>query len=81
MSQELKFRPDGRVLAVAYVDGGVGLWDVAEGTPLRDGPTGSQEVYTLDWSPAGDVLVFPGGHLNFPHPWTSKFLQAGRSHC
>lgn len=25
--------------------------------------------------------VTPGGHLNFPHPWTSKFLQAGRSHC
>src|SRR5579883_1376638 len=34
MSQELQFHPSGRVLTVGYVDGSVGLWDVATGKPL-----------------------------------------------
>ena len=60
MSHELRFSPDGKALAVAYVDGGVGLWDVASGKLLRQRPTGAEEVYTLDWSLAGDVLATAG---------------------
>jgi WD40 repeat protein len=60
MPQELHFSPDGLALAVAYVDGHVGLWDVARGALLHDRATGAEEVYTLDWSPAGDVLVTAG---------------------
>src|SRR5262249_42168524 len=57
---ELRFSPDGRVLAVAYVDGGIGLWDVATGRLLRARRAAAQEVYTLDWSPAGDLLATAG---------------------
>jgi WD40 repeat protein len=60
MSQELKFSPDGRTLAVGYVNGEIGLWDAAEGRLLRARASGAAEVYTLDWSPAGDVLAAAG---------------------
>jgi WD40 repeat protein len=60
MSQELKFSPDGRALAVGYVDGGVALWDSATGALLRSAATAGKEIYTLDWTPAGDVLVTAG---------------------
>src|SRR5205807_9077813 len=53
MTQELKFSPDGKTLAVAYVNGAVGLWDVATGGLLRSQATGAQEVYTLDWGKKG----------------------------
>jgi WD40 repeat protein len=60
MSHELKFSPNGRILAVAYVDGRVGLWSTATGQFLHEKPTGAREVYTLDWSPQGDVLATAG---------------------
>src|SRR5262249_52266321 len=60
MTQELAFSPDGKVLAAGYVDGTVALWDVASGALLRSQASGGAEVYTLDWSPAGDVLVTAG---------------------
>lgn len=59
-SQELQFSPNGKVLAVAYVDGSVGLWDVASGKLLVEHKTTAKEIYTLDWSPAGDVLATAG---------------------
>jgi WD40 repeat protein len=60
MSHELKFSPDGRILAVAYVDSRVILWDVSGGKCLHARETGAKEVYTLDWSPRGDVLATAG---------------------
>ncbi len=60
MSQELKFSPNGQVLAVAYVDGSVGLWNVENGNLLFASQTKGEEIYTLDWSPAGDVLATAG---------------------
>ena len=60
MSHELKSSPNGQVLAVAYVDGSVGLWDVDSGNLLFAHQTKAEEIYTLDWSPAVDVLATAG---------------------
>jgi WD40 repeat protein len=75
MTQELKFSPDSRTLAVGYVDGVVGLWDVAAGKLLRSNDSGAKEVYTLDWSPKGDLLVTAGreGKITL---WEPKELKA-----
>jgi WD40 repeat protein len=59
-TQGLKFRPDGKQLAVGYVDGSVGLWDVAAGKLERSAPAAVKEVYEVDWTPKGDVLVTAG---------------------
>jgi WD40 repeat protein len=56
MSHELKFSPDGNLLAVGYVDGGLGVWDVAGGDLLRSRATGA-EIFSLDWSRTGNVLA------------------------
>jgi len=73
MTQELRFDPTGRKLAVSYVDGRVGLWDVATGSLEHLCDTGAEEIYTLDWSPdgrrlaaaglKGDVLMLDGQNL------------------
>jgi WD40 repeat protein len=60
MTQGLKFRPDGKVLAAAYVDGTVGLWDVATGKMTHSAPAKVAEVYVVDWTPKGDLLVTAG---------------------
>jgi WD40 repeat protein len=48
------------VLAVAYVDGSVALWGVADGKLKHLARTGAKEVFTLDWSPSGEVLATAG---------------------
>lgn len=60
MSQELRFSLNNKVLAVAYVDGSVRLWDVDKGKSLFEHQTTAKEIYTLDWSPAGDMLATAG---------------------
>lgn len=60
MTQEIRFNPQGTVLATTYVDGSIGLWDVATGKSLRQEKTTGQELYTVDWSPKGDLLVTAG---------------------
>ena len=57
MTHQIAFSPDGRVLAAGYVDGAVVLWDVASGSMLRSETNIAEEIYTLDWSPQGDILV------------------------
>jgi WD40 repeat protein len=59
-SQELAFDPSGRRLAIAYVDGSIGLWDVSDGQLLASQASGCEEVYTLDWSPDGSLLATAG---------------------
>jgi len=59
-SHELKFSPDGRTLAVVYVDGSIGLWDVDSGQLLRTRKTSAKEIYSVDWSPRGDVIASSG---------------------
>jgi len=60
MTQGFKFRPDGKVLAVGYVDGTVGLWDVGTGKLTHSAPAQVKEVYDVDWTPKGDLLVTAG---------------------
>lgn len=60
LTQGLAFHPDGKTLAVAYVKGEVGLWDVDTGALIHCEPSGAAEIYSVDWSPEGDVLVSAG---------------------
>jgi WD40 repeat protein len=60
MTQEIRFNPAGTVLATTYVDGSIGLWDVATGKALHEAKTTGQELYSVDWNPKGDLLVTAG---------------------
>ena len=59
-SHELAFHPSGRILAVAYVDGSVGLWEAATGKLIAHQQPVAEEIYTLDWSPDGNLLASAG---------------------
>jgi WD40 repeat protein len=59
-SHGLAFHPTGETLAIAYVDGSIGVWDVAGGKLLHQRATAAEEIYRLDWSPRGDLLVSSG---------------------
>lgn len=60
MTQEIAFSPDGKTLATGYVDGTIALWGVETGKMLHSAPSGCSEVYSVDWSPKGDVLATSG---------------------
>jgi WD40 repeat protein len=77
MTQEIKFSPDGKILATGYVDGTIGLWDVATGKLLRSAESLCKEVYTVDWTPRGDVLVTAGreGKIVLWDPKELKILK------
>jgi WD40 repeat protein len=59
-SHELAFHPTGKKLAIAYVDGTVVVWDVSTGQALSEAKPGAEEIYALDWSPDGKLLVSSG---------------------
>jgi WD40 repeat protein len=59
MTQEIRFSPTGTVLATTYVDGTLGLWDVASGKSLQEVKATAEELYTVDWSPRGDLASRP----------------------
>ncbi len=61
-SQELTFHPTRPVIAVAYVDASIGLWNVETGELLHQANTTAEEIYTLDWSPDGEILASAGLH-------------------
>lgn len=60
MTHEIAFSPDGKLLAAAYVDGTIAIWNVATGEILRTVDTGCSQVQFLDWNPAGDLLASSG---------------------
>ncbi len=75
-SHELAFSPDGRTLAVGYATGDIALWDVAKGELIRKAKSGGEEVYSVDWNPAGDVLASSGrgGQVTLWNPATLEPL-------
>ena len=59
-SHDIAFHPSGRTVAISYADGSIVLWDVASGRKLREQRTQAEEIFTLDWSPKGDLLASGG---------------------
>jgi WD40 repeat protein len=74
MTQQIRFNPSGNVLATTYVDGSIGLWDVSNGMSLHQMKTTANELYTVDWSRRGDLLVTAGlkGKITL---WDAKELE------
>jgi hypothetical protein len=64
MSQGLKFDLTGKRLAVTYVDGSLGLWDVETGRSLNQAKANAAELYAVDWSPDGSLLVTCGNQAS-----------------
>ncbi|MEX2173981.1 MAG: hypothetical protein WD872_06430 [Pirellulaceae bacterium] len=59
-TQELAFHTTGKALAVAYADGSLRLWETATGRLLAEHEKIAEEIYTLDWSPSGELLASAG---------------------
>ena len=59
-TQELAFHPSGKTLAVAYADGSIRLWETATGDLIAEHENVADEIYTLDWSPDGELLASAG---------------------
>jgi WD40 repeat protein len=74
MSHELKFSPDNRELAIVHVDGSIGIWDASNGNLLRSCNTKAEELYSLDWSPKGDMLATSGKKAKITL-WDSRSLK------
>jgi WD40 repeat protein len=60
-SHGLKFDPTGQTLAVVYVNGELVLWDVQTETVKKSVRAWANELFTVDWTPDGSMLV-TGGH-------------------
>jgi WD40 repeat protein len=77
MTQEVAFSPDGKTLACGFVDGSVGLWEIATGKQLHLVPSGCKEIYSVDWTPKGDVLATAGrdGRVILWNPTTMAKLK------
>lgn len=77
MTQEIAFSPDSRFLAAGYVDGHVGIWDVAKGESLIVKDSGCKEVYSVAWNSKGDLLATAGrdGKVILWEPKTMKKLR------
>jgi WD40 repeat protein len=74
MSHDLKFDPSGETLAVVYVDGQLVLWDVQTGELKKSIQAWANELYTVDWTPDGSMLV-TGGYNSPLTFWNSKNLS------
>jgi WD40 repeat protein len=74
MSHELRFDPSGETLAVVYVDGQLVLWDVQTGTLKKSIQAWANELYTVDWTADGSMLV-TGGYNSPLTFWNSADLS------
>jgi WD40 repeat protein len=59
-SHGLAFHPSGGTLAIGYATGEVRVWDVVTGRLLHEVDPGAEEIYSVDWSPDGQLLVSSG---------------------
>lgn len=60
MTHEIAFSADGKTLAAGYVDGTIALWEVQSGKALHMVSSGCNEIYSVTWNPAGDLLATAG---------------------
>ena len=67
------FDPTGRVLAGAYDDGSIRLWNVRTGTVLRTAPTGDGAIYSIVFDSSGSVLV-SGAANGAVRRWSARTL-------
>jgi hypothetical protein len=74
MSHDLRFDPSGKTLAVVYVDGQLVLWDVQTGKLKKSIQAWANELYTVDWTPDGSMLV-TGGYNSPLTFWNSTDLS------
>lgn len=78
MSHEVEFSHDGSKLAVAYVDGKVGIWelDIKSRPIFLDGE--AEENFSISWSPNGEILATAGlnGQISLWDTATMKMLHA-----
>ncbi len=74
MSHELRFDPSGETLAVVYVDGQLVLWDVRTGKLKKSIQAWADELYTVDWTADGSMLV-TGGYNSPLTFWNSADLS------
>lgn len=77
MTHGIAFSPDGKWLAAGYVDGAVVIWNVSDGSERRTMNNVAKEIYAVDWSPNGDVLVTAGrgGKITLWQPPQMTMLQ------
>jgi WD40 repeat protein len=59
--KDLRFSPDGRVLAAGGMDGNVRLWDPATGKLLKELRKHTQRIAQVVFSPDGKVLMVEAG--------------------
>ncbi|MCB9880330.1 MAG: PD40 domain-containing protein [Planctomycetes bacterium] len=71
-THQLAFAPTGRQLAVAYVDGKIGIWNVETGTLERLFDSRDKEVFCLTWSPDAEFLA-SGGHNGPVVVWSMRY--------
>jgi hypothetical protein len=74
MSHGLRFDPSGETLAVVYVDGQLVLWDVQTGKLKKSIQAWANELYTVDWTADGSMLV-TGGYNSPLTFWNSGDLS------
>ena len=76
-TQQIAFSPDGKILAATYVNAALGLWDLSTGDSSAHKKTAASELYTVAWSPRGDLLVTAGlrGKLTLWHPQDLTILR------